>query len=97
MVYQNAKDKEKLQRAFAVGKKVKVLVIDDIQRFKDENALQEQIVYFLDKLSQKILIVLFQNSDNEVSFSKYFKSTISKGIRFDLQEHSKHYKPYSFI
>lgn len=86
LVYQNAEDKDKLQKAFAVGKKVKVLIIDDIQRFKDENALQEQIVYFLDKLSQHILIVLFQNSDNEVSFSKNFKSTISKGIRFDLQE-----------
>ncbi len=83
LVYQN---KEEIQEAFSLGKNVKVLIIDDVQRFKDENAIQEQIVYFLDKLAEHVLIVLFQNTDREAEFCKSFASTISKGLSFTLHE-----------
>lgn len=82
----NAINKEEIQKAFTFADSVKVLLIDDIQRLTHENDIQEQVVYFIDKLTEKVLIVLFQNTDKETGFTKNFAGTINKGISFTLQE-----------
>lgn len=77
---------EERQKEFLLEKNCKVLIIDDIQRCKEDKNLQEQLIYFMDKLSPSVLLIFLQNTDNEAEFLKNFSGKISEGLCFTLQE-----------
>lgn len=77
---------EEIQKEFLLTTNCKVLIIDDIQRCKDNLHIQEQLIYFMDKLAPAVLMIFMQNTDNEAELSKHFASRISEGLSFTLQE-----------
>lgn len=80
------KTHEERQKEFLLPKNCKVLIMDDIQRCREDIALQEEIIYFMEKLTPSVLILFLQNTDNETEFCKNFAGKISEGLSFTLQE-----------
>lgn len=83
LVYETGEER---QKEFVLQKNCKVLIIDDIQRCKEDTALQEELIYFMDKLAPSVLMMFLQNTDNEIELSKNFAGKISEGLSFTLQE-----------
>lgn len=80
------KTNEERQKEFLLPKNSKVLIMDDIQRCREDTVLQEEIIYFMEKLTPSVLILFLQNTDNETEFCKNFAGKISEGLSFTLQE-----------
>ncbi len=78
--------KDDLKKFFAVKQSKKLLILDDIQRLQDDLFLQEQVVYFTEKLMQSVLVLFLRNTETTQSLSKNFESKINQGISFTLHE-----------
>lgn len=78
--------KEERQKQFLPAKTCKVMIIDDIQLCREDTALQEQLIYQMDKLAPSVLLIFLQNTDTEIELAKHFKSKITEGLSFTLQE-----------
>lgn len=83
LLYQS---KEEIKKTFALKNGKKLFVLDDIQRVKENSQIQEQILYFAEKLMPKTLFLFFRNSDTQESMPRNFESKINQGISFTLHE-----------
>lgn len=83
LLYQS---REELKKTFTLKSGRKLLIADDIQRIKDDIPLQEQILYFAEKLMPDVVLLFLRNTDSEEPMPRNFESKINQGISFTLHE-----------
>lgn len=83
LLYQS---KEEIKKSFSLKSGKKLLILDDIQRVKENSQVQEQILYFAEKLMPQIVFLFLRNTDTQEPMPRYFESKINQGISFTLHE-----------
>ncbi len=68
------------------GMPQQLLIIDDIQRLREDAFVQEQLLYCMEKLLKKQLILFLRNTDTDLPMPKIFETAVSQGLTFTLQE-----------
>lgn len=78
--------KDDLKKLFTVKSGKKLFIFDDIQRLQEDLGLQEQVIYFAEKLMAHMLVVFLRNTENEQPMPRNFESKINQGLTFTLHE-----------